>query len=516
MITNSSVKDRAVVLSYAILLLFSVSCSKLSDAECPESGEKVSGNTVTAVTRDFIPGNFSKDDSTKTVISQREDLTLSCSWENDDVIGIIPMNGKSVQSNYEISEIGDDASVAVFDGGAWALKEGKEYAAYYPYVKEVVRSTDNLIFSFSGQRQESNGSMAHLGAYDYMYAASVVPGQGVVQLEFSHLVSLLCIHIKAPVTGCYSSLRFYGRKPGQDSSGLFALNAALSLSDGKMTAIDPSESITLTLNKIEVNAGDDLSVWLAVLPTEDVNGQDISVRFACGEEAFVGQFTVDTAWEAGKVYSYSCSNINKFNPVVAVDLGLPSGLKWAECNLGAVSPEDAGDYYAWGEVQTSDYYYWTNYKWCQGTMDSFTKYCTNPSYGTVDNKTVLDSEDDAAHVKLGGNWRMPSFEDIQELVENCSPELVSICGVKGVKMTSKINGNSIFLPAGGRMSRGNPPDYFDIGYYWLSSIFWNETRRYSDYSGRYFAVRGYEYDELLGVNYGGNRFFGQSIRPVSE
>ena len=86
-----------------------------------------------------------------------------------------------------------------------------------------------------------------------------------------------------------------------------------------------------------------------------------------------------------------------------VDLGLPSGTMWATCNIGANYPEDYGDYYAWGETETKSNYDWSTYKWCKGSEDTLTKYCTDNDYGTVDNKTVLDPEDDAAHVKWGGS-----------------------------------------------------------------------------------------------------------------
>ena len=90
----------------------------------------------------------------------------------------------------------------------------------------------------------------------------------------------------------------------------------------------------------------------------------------------------------------------------AVDLGL--SVKWASCNVGATTPEDCGDYYAWGEIEEKENYDWSTYKWCNGSYDTQTKYCTNSSYGTVDNKTTLDLEDDVAHVKWGGSWRMPT------------------------------------------------------------------------------------------------------------
>ena len=127
-----------------------------------------------------------------------------------------------------------------------------------------------------------------------------------------------------------------------------------------------------------------------------------------------------------------------------VDLGL--SVKWATCNMGASSPEEYGDYYAWGETETKSTYDWNTYKWCKGSENTLTKYCTDSDYGTVDNKTVLDPEDDVAHVKWGGNWRMPTDAEIEELRENCIWKWTTQNGKNGYKVTSKKNGNSIFLP----------------------------------------------------------------------
>ncbi|MBR3609326.1 MAG: hypothetical protein IKL50_05525, partial [Bacteroidales bacterium] len=86
-----------------------------------------------------------------------------------------------------------------------------------------------------------------------------------------------------------------------------------------------------------------------------------------------------------------------------VDLGL--SVKWATCNVGATTPEEYGYYFAWGETTPKTTYYWSAYKYCNGTDDSMTKYCTNSKYGIVDNKTTLELTDDAAHVNWGGSWR---------------------------------------------------------------------------------------------------------------
>lgn len=133
---------------------------------------------------------------------------------------------------------------------------------------------------------------------------------------------------------------------------------------------------------------------------------------------------------------------------IAVDLGLPSGVKWASINLGASKPEEYGDYYAWGETTTKEVYDNSTYKWFDSD-GNLTKYNSDPLWGTVDNKTELELEDDAAHVYLGNNWRTPTWKEWRELYSNCDWAWVTINGVNGFRVTSKANENSIFLPAAG-------------------------------------------------------------------
>ena len=134
----------------------------------------------------------------------------------------------------------------------------------------------------------------------------------------------------------------------------------------------------------------------------------------------------------------------------AVDLGLPSGTLWASCNVGASSPEESGDAFAWGETEPVREYDWnnpwSNYKWCNGSSDTLTKYCTDSDYGTIDNLTELEPEDDAAWVNWGPMWRMPNEEQFDELEENCTWKWSTKNGVEGRLITGP-NGNSIFLPA---------------------------------------------------------------------
>ncbi len=135
-------------------------------------------------------------------------------------------------------------------------------------------------------------------------------------------------------------------------------------------------------------------------------------------------------------------------PDNVVDLGL--SVMWATCNLGAMSPEDRGDYYAWGEVEAKSTYTKENYKWYDKSSDIYVKYYQeHDNVGITWGQNILEVDDDAAYTKLGSRWRMPSLEEVYELIDNCIYIDTTFNGVTGVKIKSKINGNSIFFPHSG-------------------------------------------------------------------
>lgn len=187
----------------------------------------------------------------------------------------------------------------------------------------------------------------------------------------------------------------------------------------------------------------------------------------------------------------------------AVDLGL--SVKWSSWNLGATAPEEYGDYFAWGEVEPKETYDWSTYKWCGGSESTLTKYNHNSAYGTVDNKAELYPEDDAAHVALGGTWRMPTQEELDELMGKCTWEWTTQNGVNGYKVTGS-NGNSIFLPAAGTRYASSINFAGTYGDYWSSSI---------DLDRSPYAVIIYSTSDYAGSS-GGLRYNGLSIRPVTE
>ena len=184
-----------------------------------------------------------------------------------------------------------------------------------------------------------------------------------------------------------------------------------------------------------------------------------------------------------------------------VDLGL--SVKWATCNVGATTPEGYGDYFAWGETTPKTTYNWSTYKYCNGTYDSMTKYCTDSEYGIVDYKTTLELSDDAAQVNWGGSWRMPTKAEQDELKNKCTWTWITLNGVKGYKVTSKKTGNSIFLPAAGYRNRNMPYGAVNNGSYWSSSL--------ESSSSFAYYLTFYSSDVYRGYNL---RTYGFSVRAV--
>ena len=141
----------------------------------------------------------------------------------------------------------------------------------------------------------------------------------------------------------------------------------------------------------------------------------------------------------------------------AIDLGLPSGTLWSSCNIGASSPEEYGNYYAWGETVAKSEYSENNYQ-----------YYKNGSYVDI-GSDISGTQYDVATALLGDGWRMPTYADVNELKNNCTSEWTTFNGVYGRKYTSKVNGNSIFLPAAGYRWEGNLFNTGKYGDYWTST-----------------------------------------------
>lgn len=211
-----------------------------------------------------------------------------------------------------------------------------------------------------------------------------------------------------------------------------------------------------------------------------------------------------------------------------IDLGLPSGLKWASCNVGATIPEEYGDYFAWGETSPKSEYTWENYKFRVSGNSfgnvTFNRYCFSSTTefwggsGSPDNKTDFkdyDYADDAARANWNGSWRTPTVDEWRKLYRNCSLQMLDNyngSGVKGLFLSSRIEGfrdKSIFIPAAGYC-------YDHVEYagsycsYWSSSLYTESPGgawHYDDYYGDGLSIHGM-------VHY--SRSGGRSVRPVTD
>ncbi len=183
-----------------------------------------------------------------------------------------------------------------------------------------------------------------------------------------------------------------------------------------------------------------------------------------------------------------------------VDLGLPSGTLWATCNVGATSPEGYGDYFAWGETEPKSTYDWSTYKWAQ--YNSSTSGWEMTKYTNTETET-LEAADDAATVNWGGDWRIPTVTEYQELVDNCTWTWTTLNGVNGYSIVGN-NGNSIFFPAAGSNFGSGVSDVGSFGGYSSSSLFLD-----GGVDAHVLSIGSSNYE--LGFSW---RCYGRSIRPV--
>ena len=247
-----------------------------------------------------------------------------------------------------------------------------------------------------------------------------------------------------------------------------------------------------------------VTAYLAIQPAALEN---VTIHATCNGNTYTNTLGNNNI-VAGKIYQ-----VNKTLPYAYVDLGLPSGIKWAAFNVGATSPEGYGDYFAWGETETKiGNYDVTSYKYFKNSSgNQITKYCSDAYYGYesfTDDLISLVPEDDAATVNWGSCWRMPTSAEIKELLDNCTLLWTAQNGVNGYLVTSNIEGytnKSIFLPAAGyKGADGFITDYESSGGYWSSSLYT---------SACLMAIKldfGSDYSEIWQAW----RNFGFPVRPV--
>ena len=185
----------------------------------------------------------------------------------------------------------------------------------------------------------------------------------------------------------------------------------------------------------------------------------------------------------------SAQNSGVVNGHKWVDLGLPSGIKWAACNVGAISPEEYGDYFAWGEISSKNKY----------VMKNSLTY--GEQIGNIEGNNVYD----VATAKWGRGWRMPTEVEMQELIDNCTWIWITMNDVNGYIVTGS-NGNSIFMPAAGSRYDSLLNYAGSSGLYWSST--YSDFRYCDEYSNALYMVSSKPYMNVCARN------LGLSVRPV--
>ena len=267
------------------------------------------------------------------------------------------------------------------------------------------------------------------------------------------------------------------------TSGAFAQSNKYDLNgDGDVNITDVMNMVNYILGKDNGNVGGDVNVTDVIEMVNYILGQDNGNGSGSGSNS----------------------------PAEAIDLGLPSGTKWASCNVGATKPEEYGGYYALGETWEKSVYNDVTYKYVEGDVDLD----GDGFYDIHDSETGFDyskffqelgdisgTEYDVAHVKWGGNWCMPNDHDILELQRNCKISRITLNGVSGSIFTSKINGNSVFFPDTGYRRGGDLYKAGVFGLYWSSTL-GSDTCYYNGLV------------TLRGWTYGNYRCNGLSVRPI--
>ena len=490
----------------ASLLLLLLTVAQLTS--CEEDIEKRQVTFTATMPSDDL--SSSRPGSIINGVQTVDGFNLNAQWKNGDKIQIFVRQGGAV---YQAE------SPAVSD----ISSDGKICSLQVTLPKSVKPDSDYDIIGVTGVEAQSDGSnvvaLTRVGIDSS--DAPLLPmwftaKKGSNQAKFRHLCAYEVLYVKN-VSDASITFRHSGFKA---LSRWYRYSGSVSLPDGNVGGQEVQNDVES--NEITIPAGGTgtiVSWYIPITIVADVtidnaklkavvNGKDattVDAMISYKIQARGNAYYMEVNWDGSTLY-FSNEFCPDGNHPHMIDLGLPSGTKWACCNLGANIPTEGGDFYAWGETATKPYFAKYNYKWyLSGDDHNITKYCGNSSFGTVDNRTELEPEDDAAYVNWGPDWRIPSLAQFYELKNNSIAKWTSVNGTGGFLFKSNTNGKAVFLPAAGYPNNG-VQDVGSEGFYW--------TRRY------YYDVRpdlGYMFRIHSGGGLSGyyyNRHSGASVRAV--
>ena len=461
--------------------------------------------------------------SVVTVSPNDDVLNLVAKWKEGDKIQIYVRQNGTVYKVEQLCDIydisGNGKTCSFMFSLPSAVDPEKDYDVIGVTGVETTSISGSDVIAVSQLRRtavEANGEVAS----PLWFVTTKSASSAGLQAQFQHLGTYEVLHVK---NKSKSSMTFRHR-------GFEAANHWYKASDNTVlsTSYNPSVSSATgdaeSDKSITIAAGGSGRVLSWYIPSgakitdaklkATVNGKSVATADTKTSSATIERgraYHMTVTWDGNDLRFNERDSCPDNNHPHAIDLGLPSGTKWACCNIGAGSPPEYGNHYAWGETQPKSVYDWSTYKWGSGYYE-LTKYCTDSYYGKngfVDNKTELDLADDTADVNWSSGWRMPSLTQIQELINNCTSEWTTRNGVSGRLFTSNINGASLFMPAAGSRWNSELSYAGAYGYYWSRTLGSIDTYGACDlifYSG-----------DVYWYNYGSHhydRYGGHSVRAV--
>ena len=512
-----------VAMRQSYVLLVALLLGGMLTASCSVK-EIEAGDSAGVVYESFI-GTTESSSDTKVYADEQ----LHVLWSADDRISLFNKNTSNLEYRFE-GEPGSNYGIfsKVDDNASASGSSLQTTYAVYPY-KAANSVNDNGVLSVEIPSRQAYAEGTFAPGVNVMAAAT-----NDQYLTFKNLCGILAvklygsdISVKSITLKGNNNERIAGSAtvtitPGEDPVTEMAQNAS--------TAIELVSGVAIALPS---NSSEYKEFWFMLPPTTftkgftvTVNTQNNSFPFSTEKQLTVARNTITRMAVSEVAFKYTEPD--------AVDLGLPSGTLWASFNLGATSPSEPGYYYAWGETMPKNSFSWKTYKWSAGndvfplTAETIIKYSQS-----VDGKTILDPEDDAAAVNLGGDWRMPTKEEIKELKDNCdwTPQ-----GDGSWKIQSRSNGNSISLsPSGIWLSGGIYIDsdydghcynYASMDYLAYETPFWASTydpvNTMPATADANFGLMAYEMVDgnASGANYALKdccfRYVGLPIRPVKS
>ena len=435
-----------------------------------------------------------------------------------------------------------DSVVNSFDGTVWTpakqmnwknATDAHYFLGIYP-VPDSVTSFTAAAYKLNPAEYESS---------DLLIATNldgVTVADGPVNLTFEHAMAKLNVNLKFRSEFSANTIVSSVTATAYDSATVNYFTKNMTVAGSTREVLIPQTSTPATgynvsfsglqvpqegVKKITVTIDGRTFVYDAAQDIPLDAGKYTTIGLIVGNDKMVLDDITISNWTADADLGCQEAVLDPYNGHEYVDLGLPSGLKWATCNVGASKPEEYGDYFAWGETVPyyssqdpltwkegkSAGYDWPSYKWCKGSYKTLTKYCNNSEYGNdgfTDSKTTLVAEDDAASYQWGGIWRMPTNDDFEELLatkDNTTDYTWTWCD-GGWQIVRNSTGATLFLPAAGYRYLTILYDVGSHGGYWSSSL--NTGGPYDAWDIYFSSGNVNTYDNA--------RYIGFSVRPVCQ